>query len=252
MKKTLTGIALALMIGLGVVSAPTTAYAGGTEPEVTCEYAGYGVKGGVLKPGAHINLEYQQQGQTKQVNAYIDRNVQGGYDTLGIRINGYPAIPLTEAQVKTGAFKFDYAQYIDKSKSWKVLWAQFEGAPYFNQDRNPSKFLNCEGEVVVPEKPEPIVTVTHQDTVNCDTKVVTRTETTERTDWKLVDNVWLKDAPVITPTTSERPANTVDCPLPEIPDVGVNTAGLLWTLGCGLLMVGAGTALAVKRRKAES
>jgi hypothetical protein len=248
MKKTLTGIALALMIGLGAVTAPTTAYAGGYDPEVDCTSAGFGT-GRALTNSDHINMDIAQDGRKFQLNAYVDRNVPGGFDTLGIRINGHGSIPLTEAQVKAGALVFDYSSYLSSKKAFTVEWAQFNSS-YFNQDRNPSKFLNCEGDVVVPEKPEPIVTVTHKDTVNCETKVVTRTETTERTDWKLVDNVWVKDVPVITTTTSERPANTVDCPLPEIPDVGVNTAGLLWTLGGGLLMVGAGTALAVKRRRA--
>lgn len=250
MKKTLTGLALAGLVAIGVVSAPTVAHAGGTEPEVTCEYAGYGMSGGVLKPGGHINLEYKQNGQTKQINAYIDRNIQGGYDTLGIRINGYPPIPLTEAEVKAGAFKFDYAQYIDTSSDWQVLWVQFE-SKYHNMERDPAKFIDCAGDPpVIPEKPEPIVTVTRDETVNCESKTVTIRETTTTTGWVLQDNVWVKDMPTSSYIDTQRPATQQECPLPEIPDVGVNTASLLWTIAGGLGLIGAGTVIAVKRRRA--
>lgn len=248
MKKTLTTLAITALALLGAVSVPAAAHAGGTEPEVTCEYVGYGVQGGVLKPGAHINLEYKQQGQTKQVNAQIDRNIQGGYDTLGIRINGHDPIPLTEAQVKAGAFSFDYAQYIDTTKAWQVLWVQFE-AKYHNQDRDPSKFIHCEGEppiVVVPEKPEPVTTVKDEEAVDCDTRTATKTTTTTVQDWKLIDNTWVPAEPQVTVTTQDRPATEIEC---ELPEVGVNTAGLLWTLGGGLALVGAGVALNVKRRR---
>lgn len=237
---------VALAAGL-LVAAPQVAHAGGTEPEVTCGYAGYGVTGGTLKPGNHVNLEYKQAGQTKQLNAYVDRNIQGGYDTLGIRINGHNPIPLTEAQVKAGAFKFDYAQYLDRTKGWTITWVQF-GSKYHNQDRNPANFLHCPGEPpVIPDKPEPVTTVKDEETVNCATRTVTKTTTTTVQDWVLVDNKWVPAEPVVTVTTQDRAASETEC---ELPDVGVNTASLLWTLGGGLALVGAGVALRVKRRNA--
>lgn len=248
MKKTLTGLALAGLIAIGVVSAPTVAHAGGYDPEVDCTSAGFGT-GRALTNGDHVNMDIVQDGRKFQLNAYVDRNVPGGFDTLGIRINGHGSIPLTEAQVKAGALVFDYTSYLPSKAPYTVEWTQFNDK-YFNQDRNPGKFLHCEGEVVVPEKPEPIVTLTREETVNCESKTVTVRETTTTTDWKLIDNVWVRDVPTISYIDTERPATQQECPLPEIPDVGVNTAGLLWTLGGGLGLIGAGTAIAVKRRRA--
>lgn len=248
MKKTLTTLAITALALLGALSVPAAAHAGGTEPEVTCDYAGFNT-GRALSSGDHVNMDIVQDGKKFQLNAYVDRNIQGGFDTLGIRINGHPPIPLTEAQVKTGVLKFDYAQYLPATTPHKVEWVQYNSL-YFNQDRNPAKFLDCAGEPpVVPEKPLPVTETTRTETKDCETKVILIRDTTTTTDWKLVDNVWVQNLPTSSYIDSTRPATASECPLPEIPDVGVNTAGLLWTLGGGLALVGTGIALTVKRRR---
>lgn len=246
MKKTLTGLTLAGLIALGVMSAPTVAHAGGYDPEVDCTSAGFGT-GRSLVNGDHVNMDIVQDGRKFQLNAYVDRNVPGGFDTLGIRINGHGSIPLTEGQVKAGALVFDYSNYLPSKAPYTVEWVQMNSS-YFNVTRDPGKFLHCEGEVVIPEKPEPIVTVTRDETVNCESKTVTLRETTTTIDWKLIDNVWVKDVPTSSYIDTERPGDTRDCPVEEIPDVGVDGVALGWTLAGALTLVACGILLKLRRR----
>lgn len=243
-------IAGAMLIGASLFAA-APAHAGGYDPEVDCTSAGFGT-GRALTNGDHINMDIVQNGQKFQLNAYVDRNVQGGFDTLGIRINGHGSIPLTEAQVKAGALVFDYSSYLPSTKPHKVEWVQFNSS-YFNQNRDPGKVLNCgEEPPVVPEKPEPVVTVKADETVKCDDKVVLIRETTTSIDWKLVNNVWVQDEPVVSVKDSTRPATAQECPLPEIPDVGMDTGQTIGLIGgAGFLLTAGGILLALNRRKQQ-
>lgn len=71
--------------------------------------------------------------------------------------------------------------------------------------------------VVVPEKPEPVVTSVPSDSVDCEARVVTTTTTTTTTDWVLVDNVWVPGTPVVTTSATTREATEVECPIDETP-----------------------------------
>lgn len=77
--------------------------------------------------------------------------------------------------------------------------------------------VDCTPVVVVPVKPEPIVTDTDTRGVpDCDTQDVTITHTHTVTDWVLVDNVWVKGEPVVTTTTDTTKASAEECPLPPV------------------------------------
>lgn len=73
--------------------------------------------------------------------------------------------------------------------------------------------------VVAPEKPADIVTVTETESTDCETKTVTTTTTTTTTGHVLVDNVWVEAEPVVTQTSSERPATAEECPVVVDPPV---------------------------------
>lgn len=106
--------------------------------------------GRALQNGDHINADIKQGGRSFQVNAYVDRNIAGGYDTLGVRIKidgvDQAPIPLTYEQVKTGNLTFVYSKFL--TGNWSVVWVQFNSW-YFNQDRNPKNVLECESEFLV-------------------------------------------------------------------------------------------------------
>lgn len=126
-------------------------YEGACKPTYKVTPMGFGITctdawiapGRALTKGDHINIDVVINGVKQQRNAYVDRNIAGGYDTLGLRINtgsGQTTVPLSEEAVKTGKFSFNFGQYV--SGSWTVEWAQFNSS-YFNQDRDKDKFLNC-------------------------------------------------------------------------------------------------------------
>lgn len=112
------------------------------DENITCDVA-WNQPGRALTNGDHINIDLTQGGVKSQVNAYVDRNIVGGYDTLGLRLtvpSGQVTIPLTEAAVKTGRFEFNFGSYL--TGVYTVEWAQFNSR-YFNQDRDTAKFLLC-------------------------------------------------------------------------------------------------------------
>ena len=62
-----------------------------------------------LKNGDHINISYAKD---KQVNAYVDQNIQGGWNTLGLRFSDGSTRPLTKAEVKSGVINWKYSALI--------------------------------------------------------------------------------------------------------------------------------------------
>jgi LPXTG-motif cell wall-anchored protein len=186
---------------------------------VTCEVA-WLQPGRALVNGDHINIDVSAGGTKLQVNAYVDRNIAGGYDTLGLRLNtpdGQKTIPRSEEEVKSGRLTFNFGQYL--SGYYEVEWVQFNSS-YFNQDRDPSKFLKC-GEPPKPNKPEVIVEKKHEESApNCELKTVTITFYERTTDWSFDEskNEWVKGNPsewqVV--KTDTRTATEQECPAPEV------------------------------------
>lgn len=99
--------------------------------------------GQALTTALHINMRVMTDGGEKTVNAYIDQNISGGYKTLGLRINGFDPIPLTEQQVKSGHLEFDYPLYLEKAgiTTWAVVWVQVDDM-HFNQDEK-GEWIYC-------------------------------------------------------------------------------------------------------------
>lgn len=70
---------------------------------------------------------------------------------------------------------------------------------------------------VVPEKPQPVVVAVPNSTLDCKARTVTTITTTTTTDWKLVENVWVKGEPVVTTDAPgvTRAATEAECPTPS-------------------------------------
>jgi hypothetical protein len=120
----------------------------GPSHEVTCDTAWYDT-GGPLRNGEHINIDLRAEGKSFQANAYVDLNHPTGWNGLGVRIkvDGVEKdfVGLTQDEVQSGILRFDFAQWLPYTE-WTVEWAQLFDV-YFNQDRNPQKFLECDREV---------------------------------------------------------------------------------------------------------
>lgn len=204
--------------------------------DVTCEVA-WLQPGRALVNGDHINIDVSAGGTKFQVNAYVDRNIVGGYDTLGLRLNtpdGQKTIPLSEEEVKSGRLTFNFGQYL--SGYYEVEWVQFNSS-YFNQDRDSSKFLKC-GEPPKPDKPEVIVEKKHEESApNCELKTVTITFYERTTDWTFdsSENKWVKGEPsewkVV--KTDTREATEQECPKPEEPPVKIDLPTPTFEDPCG-------------------
>lgn len=128
-----------MMFGLVGLGAPASA----TNNNLTCTTATLEPHRALMN-GDHINMDIVQNGKKFQVNAYVDRNIAGGYDTLGIRFKNAEGkestAPLTKEEVESGLLNFDYSKFL--SGPFTVEWVQFNST-YFNQDRKPEKFLEC-------------------------------------------------------------------------------------------------------------
>lgn len=107
--------------------------------------------GSALENGIHFNMEID--GLSGQLNAQIDLNVAGGYKGLGLKVNGFPAVPLTEQQVKSGRFEFTYPDYLGTLKSWSVKWVQVNDM-HFNQDGK-TAWIGCDSRTPVSVSTEP-------------------------------------------------------------------------------------------------
>lgn len=135
-------------------AAVLTESARASEPpvQVTCEQVTLTVNRPLVN-GDHLNIEVTQDGRTFQVNGYVDRNIQGGWDTLGVRFSGpggQVAVPLTQEQVQSGVLVHPVKEYL--GDTYQINWVQ-GNSNYFNQDRSLPP-VKCEP-VVVPPEPEP-------------------------------------------------------------------------------------------------
>jgi hypothetical protein len=120
--------------------------------------------------------------------------------------------------------------------------------------------------IVVPEKPEPIVTTVLSESKDCKIGEVTKTTTTTTVDWVLdtENNVWVKAEPVVDVHNDTRKTEKDECPVtvvakaPLTPQglastgfvlpggvIGIASAGLL--LGLAILIIG-GAATRRQRR----
>lgn len=113
-----------------------------------------------LQNGDHINIDVTKDGQKFQVNAYVDQNIHGGYGPtkLGLRLNtpnGQFQVPLSENEVLSGVLTFPFGEYL--SGAYTIEWIQFNDH-YFNQGRDPGKFLDCNGRDPLPAVASIVIT----------------------------------------------------------------------------------------------
>lgn len=230
-RKTLTILVLGALAALGIVSVPQAASANYTD--ITCSTA-WLEPHRALTNGDHINIDISQNGNKFQVNAYVDRNIQGGYDTLGLRIkkpSGEIAVPLSEQEVKSGRLTFNFGQYL--TGTYTVEWAQFNNS-YFNQDRNPYNYKTC-GTPPQPEKPkplqgtenlvdEPVCVVPNDGTATVTTTFTPWTQdwTWSGTEWVLADRVY--GAPY---TQTDTVENVEQCNPPVVPPAPANPTAVI-------------------------
>lgn len=125
--------------------------------------------GGKLDNSIHIHVKVEVGGTSKQVHAEFDYNIPGGYgpNKLGVRFKDWngvqTAAPLTEQQVKSGRFTFEFPAYLPGgTTSYTVQWVQFNEL-HFNQDENPAKWMLC-GYTEVTVQAEPSATPPTCDT----------------------------------------------------------------------------------------
>ena len=113
------------------------------------------------------------------LTVYPDANVQGIAYSLGSGVLGDGVI--TSITVNCTVFTFDYVP------------------------------------PVVPEKPEPTVSVEETETVDCETGVVTHIVATTTIDWVWNEQTWMweETEPTLQVTSTERAVTAEDCPLPE-------------------------------------
>jgi hypothetical protein len=100
-----------------------------------------------LENGLHINLEVETLAGIKQIHANFDLNIPGGYNGLGIRFTDYNGVetllPLTEQQVKSGHFEWNFTTYLGGATGWKVRWAQFNDL-HWNDPIVVANILSCD------------------------------------------------------------------------------------------------------------
>ncbi|MFE5407343.1 hypothetical protein [Microbacterium sp. NPDC056569] len=88
-----------------------------------------------LKNGDHINITYAEG---KQVNAYVDQNIAGGWNGLGLRFSDGSTKPLTEAEVTSGVITWQYSSLIP-GKDYTISFVQTNETDTWPE-------LECEGE----------------------------------------------------------------------------------------------------------
>lgn len=104
-----------------------------------------------LANGNHINMEVLINGVKKTLSAYVDQNVPGGWsgagwNQAGLRftdINGVKTSqPLTQQQILSGKFTFNYGDFIGGATTYSVIWVQMETV-HFNDTKVVSGYLDC-------------------------------------------------------------------------------------------------------------
>lgn len=79
-----------------------------------------------LTNGDHINLQINPG--AKQVHVYVDLNVAGGYNGLGLVFTNLSGtitkVPLTQAQVESGIITFNYPSLLGGLKNFEVTFIQ--------------------------------------------------------------------------------------------------------------------------------
>ncbi|MFC0195857.1 hypothetical protein ACFFIR_03180 [Microbacterium arthrosphaerae] len=66
-----------------------------------------------LRNGDHINFQVRAGEREYQVNLYVDRNIAGGWDTMGLRDSKGGTVPLTQAEVESGVITWKYSELLD-------------------------------------------------------------------------------------------------------------------------------------------
>ena len=87
-------------------------------------------------------------GVKQQVNAYVDLWQAGGPTpklwnlvlTITPKSGAQFKVSIPQTSIDSGILAFEYSS--GWAGSWTVEWVQYNTS-YFNQDRNPAKFLNC-------------------------------------------------------------------------------------------------------------
>lgn len=220
--KKLVSVAITALLAIGGVAltaAPASAHTGKVNGVASCEADGtYTVTWTYNATNVPNGVEAETKAMTTNQGslAPIDGVNKGGQIFLSVwsdhQIN-VPGAPVKtgnwSAQFKTvgipGSFKGDVTTMVQTD--WR-------NGP--SEDPVGKVYVDgsCKPPVVVPEKPAPTVESVPVDTVDCKARVVTTVTTTTTTDWKLVDNVWVKDAPVVTTATTTRAATPQECAPP--------------------------------------
>lgn len=125
---------------------------------LTCDVATL-VAGRPLTNGDHINMDVTRNGGAVfQVNASVDirqTSDPASESGLVLRIKldtGNTVLALTNAQVSSGILAFEYSKAW--TGTWQIQWVQYNSS-YFNQNRDVTKFKNCQRDIVVEIKAVP-------------------------------------------------------------------------------------------------
>ena len=82
--------------------------------------------------------------------------------------------------------------------------------PHYGEGGQP--VITTAGCTEPPIKPKPLVVTDTKEVKDCEALTVTTVLTTTTTGWTLVENVWVKDEPVVVTASSERAATAEECP----------------------------------------
>jgi|GEM_PF-2575305 len=123
---------------------------GAPEPTLTCEriIVNYHRP---LTNGDHINMTIRSAAGEFQVNAYVDLNIAGGYNGMGLRFSDGSTRPLTQAEIQAGVIDWAYPTH--------ARIVALNGAPFeviFLQANQHDSWpgLHCDSEPT-PVTPEP-------------------------------------------------------------------------------------------------
>jgi hypothetical protein len=148
--------------------------------EINCDEI-YRDFGRALTNGDHINAEVTDSTGTYQINVYVDRNIAGGYDTLGFRYSdGSPNRPLTKAEVEAGRIWLSVKDRVKVKDYYTVNFVQI------NESENWPK-LKCG---TPPAQPPTTTRTVNENRKDCVNGVDTRTGTYTTT-YTFVNGKWV-------------------------------------------------------------